>query len=130
VLGPPLASAALADAELLTRVAPWVPDLARGLQFQDCGGASDTPTTGLLARLAGRPLPGPRLRSFTETVDLAVVLTLGRLTEQVLGPGAGARDPSANEAGAPWLAALTLGYRVGLVLELLRLAEGDDWAIR
>jgi hypothetical protein len=40
----------------------------------------------------------------------------------VLGPGSRARNPAVNEAAAPWLAALKLGYRVGLVLELLRLA--------
>lgn len=126
VLGPPLASAARSDPALMTRVAPWVPDLARGLQFQDSGGAGDTPTTSLLTRLASRPLPGPQLRSFAETVDLAVVLTLGRLTGQVLGQGAIARDPAANELDAPWLPALKLGYRVGLALELLRLAQDDD----
>jgi hypothetical protein len=124
VLGLPLASAARADPALMTRIAPWVPDLARGLQFQDSGGAGDTSTTVLLTRLASPPLPGPRLRSFAGTVDLAVVLTLGRLTEQVLGAGAAARDPAANELEAPWLPALKLGYRVGLALELLRLADG------
>lgn len=126
VLGAPLAGAVQADPALMTRVAPWVPDLARGLQFQDSGAAGDTPTTALLARLASPPLPGPRLHSFAETVDLAVVLTLGRLTEQVLGPGAAARDPAANELRAPWLPALKLGYRVGLVLELLRLSQSES----
>jgi hypothetical protein len=46
---------------------------------------------------------------------------MGRVLEQVLGPGAGARDPRANEAAAPWLAGLKLGSRIHLVQELLRL---------
>jgi hypothetical protein len=40
------------------------------------------------------------------------VLTLGRLTEQVLGPGTAGRTPSANELDARWRPALKLGYRV------------------
>jgi hypothetical protein len=46
---------------------------------------------------------------------------MGRVLEQVLGPGADARDPRANEAAAPWLAGLTLGSRIHLIQELLRL---------
>jgi hypothetical protein len=46
---------------------------------------------------------------------------LGGILEQVLGPGAGARDPGANEAAAPWPAGLKLGSRIHLVQELLRL---------
>lgn len=49
------------------------------------------------------------------------MLTLGFVLEQVLGPGAGARDLRANEAAAPWLAGLKLGSRIHLVQELLRL---------
>jgi len=49
-------------------------------------------------------------------------LTVGRIVEQVLGPGGCARDPALNEAAAPWLAGLKLGYRIGLALELLRLS--------
>jgi len=56
-----------------------------------------------------------------ETIDLAAVLTLGRVLEQVLGPGTATRDPRANEAAAPWLAGLKLGSRIHLVQELLRL---------
>ena len=69
VLGQPLASAAQADPALMARVAPWVPDLARGLQFQDSDGAGDTPTTSLLTRLAGCRFPAlsctPSLRRWT-----------------------------------------------------------------
>jgi hypothetical protein len=123
VLGPGLARAATADPELLTRIAPWARDLARGLQYRDRYGAGDPPTAELVARLAGRPIPGDQARRFAETVDLAVVLTLGRLTDQVLGPGSGMRDPAANDLAAPWLPALQLGYRIGLVLEILRLSR-------
>lgn len=42
-----------------------------------------------------------RMRRFAEAVDLAAVLTLDRVLEQVLGPDASARDPRANEAAAP-----------------------------
>jgi hypothetical protein len=121
VLPETFARAVLADPVLLARAAPWALDLARGLQYQDRAGPGDPPTTELLTRLTRAPLSDDQARGFAETVDLAVVLTLGRLTEQVLGPGAGARNPVANQAAAPWLAALKLGYRVGLVLELLRL---------
>jgi hypothetical protein len=120
VLGPvPIQDAPV----LLTRAAPWVRDLARGLQFQARTGAGDPPTDGLVALLASRPLSDPQVRQFAETVDLSVVLTLSHLTDQVLGPGSGARNPVANDTAAPWLAALKLGYRVGLVLELLRLTR-------
>jgi hypothetical protein len=122
VLGPSLARAALADPALLTRIAPWARDLARGLQYRDRFGAGDPPTPDLVTWLAGRPLPEDQARRFAETVDLAAALTLGRVTDQVLGPGSGARHPAANDLAAPWLPALQLGYRIGLVLELLRLS--------
>lgn len=123
VLGPALAGALRADPRLLPLVAPWVMDLARGLQFQSRNGAGEPATTELLTRLASRPLAGDRKERFAETIDLAVALTLGRVTEHVLGPGASARNPDANEAAAPWLAGLKLGYRIGLVIELLRLSS-------
>jgi hypothetical protein len=123
VLGSELAPAILTDPELLTRIAPWARDLARGLQYRDRYGPGEPPTAGLITRLAGRPLPARQVRRFAETVDLAVVLTLGRVTDQVLGPGSGARNPAANELAAPWLPALHLGYRIGLVLEILRRSD-------
>jgi hypothetical protein len=122
VLGPAAAGLVRADHGLLARVAPWVWDLARGLQYQNRHGAAQPATTGLLAQLRGRPLPGGQARQFAETIDLAVVLTLDRVTDQVLGPGACARDPAENEAAAPWLAGLRLGYRIHLARELLRLS--------
>ena len=122
-LGPDLARAALTDPALLTRIAPWARDLARGLQYHERFGPGDPPTTDLVTRLAGRPLPGDQASRFAETVDLAVVLTLGRVTDQVLGPGSSARNPAANQLAAPWLPALQLGYRIGLVIELLRLSD-------
>jgi len=123
VLGPGLAQAALADPGLLTRIAPWARDLARGLQYRDRHGPPDPSTAELVTRLAGRPLPEDRAHRFAETVDLAAVLTLSRVTDQILGPGSGARDPAANDLTAPWLPALQLGYRIGLILELLRLSH-------
>ena len=48
--------------------------------------------------------------------------TLGRVTDQVLGAGSGARHPITNDLAAPWLPTLQLGYRLGLVLEILRLS--------
>ena len=123
VLGPALAEKLRADPRLLPLVAPWVMDLARGLQFQSCNGPDEPATTELLTRLASRSLSEDQVRRCVETIDLAAVLTLGRVTEHVLGPGAGSRDPAANEAVAPWLAGLKLGYRIGLVLELLRLSS-------
>jgi hypothetical protein len=121
-LGPELARAALADPALLTRVAPWVRDLARGLQYRDRHGPGEPPTAQLVARFAGWPLPADEALRFAEAVDLAAVLTLGRVTDQALGPGSGMRHPLANDLAAPWLPALQLGYRIGLVLELLRLS--------
>jgi hypothetical protein len=123
VLGPARARAVQADPALMTRIAPWARDLARGLQFQVRTGGGDPPTDGLLALLSSRPLTEPQIRQFAETVDLSVVLTLSHLTDQVLGSSSAARDPAANDTAAPWLAALKLGYRVGLVLELLRLTR-------
>jgi hypothetical protein len=62
-----------------------------------------------------------KAKELAETVDLAAVLIFGRVLERVLGPGAGSRDPRANEAAAPWLPGLRLGSRIYLVQELLRL---------
>jgi hypothetical protein len=121
-LGPELARAALTNPALLTRIAPWARDLARGLQYRDRYGAAEPPTAQLVTRFAGRPLTAGEALRFAETVDLAAVLTLGRITDQALGAGSGTRNPAANDLAAPWLPALQLGYRIGLVLELLRLS--------
>jgi hypothetical protein len=123
VLGPAAVGALLADRRLLPRVAPWVLDLARGLQYQSRYGGQEPRTVSLLARLGG---PGTGITAaeairLAETVDLAAVLTLGLVLEQVLGPGAVTRDPRANEAAAPWLSGLKLGARIRLVQEMLRL---------
>ena len=121
VLGPGLVDVLRADHHLLSLVAPWVWDLARGLQFQSRKGADPPRTAELVTCLSGRQLAEAQLRRFAETIDLATVLTLDRVIEQVLGPGACTRDPAENEAAAPWLAGLKLGYRIHLALELLRL---------
>jgi hypothetical protein len=123
VLGPGLAAAALTDSSLLTRIAPWARDLARGLQYRDRFGAGDPPTLQLVTRFAGSQLNAGQARRFAETIDLAVVLTLGRVTDQVQGRGSGTRNPADSELAMPWLPALQLGYRIGLVLELLRLSR-------
>jgi len=122
VLGPAVAEELRADRRLLPLAAPWVWDLARGLQYQSRHGAAPAPTTDLLAFLCGRPLPPAQAYQFAETIDLAVVLTLDRVAGQVLGPGACTRDPAQNEAAVPWLGGLTLGYRIQLARELLRLS--------
>jgi hypothetical protein len=121
VLGPALVSTLHTDHRLLPLVAPWVWDLARGLQFQSQHGPAEPATADLLTCLSGRRITGTNARRFAAMVDLAAALTLGRVLDQVLGPGASARDPRANEAAAPWLTGLKLGSRVHLVQELLRL---------
>ena len=121
VLGPAIAGALLADRRLLPLAAPWVRDLARGLQYQSRHGGPEPGTASLLTRLGGPGITAADAAWMAETIDLAAVLTLGRVLEQVLGPGAGGRDPRANEAAAPWLAGLKLGSRIHLVQELLRL---------
>jgi hypothetical protein len=121
VLGPAVAGALLADRRLLPLAAPWVRDLACGLQFQSQEGIREPGTADLLIRLGGPRITAADARRLAEALDLAAVLAQGRVLEQVLGPGAGARDPRANEAAAPWLGGLKLGSRIHLVLELLRL---------
>jgi hypothetical protein len=121
VLGPAVVCALLADRRLLPVIAPWVLDLARGLQYHSRHGSPEPRTISLLACLGGPRIPAAEAARLAEAVDLTAVLALGRVLEQVLGPGAGARDPRANEAAAPWLAGLKLGSRIHLVQELLRL---------
>jgi hypothetical protein len=121
VLGPAVAGALLADRRLLPLAAPWVRDLARGLQYQSRHDGPEPRTVSLLARLGGPGITAADALRMAQTVDLAAVLTLGRVLEHVLGPGAAARDPRANETAAPWLGGLKLGSRIRLVQELLRL---------
>jgi hypothetical protein len=121
ILGPAVAGALLADRRLLPLAAPWVRDLARDLQFQSRERDRKAATAELLIRLGGPQIAAADARRMAEAVDLAAVLALGRVLEQVLGPGAGARDPRASQAAARWLGALKLGSRIHLVLELLRL---------
>jgi hypothetical protein len=130
ILGPVVVSALRADHHLLPLVAPWVWDLARGLQFQSRNGPCEPATADLLARLGKHQLASEDTQRFAHAIDLAAVLTLGRVLDQVLGPDAAARDPRANEAAAPWLTGLKLGSRIRLVQELLRLllAEGTPGA--
>jgi hypothetical protein len=121
VLGPAVVSALLADRRLLPMAAPWVLDLARGLQYQSRHGSREPGTASLLTGLGGPGITAADAARIAETIDLAAALALGRVLEQVLGPGAAARDPRANEATAPWLSGLKLGFRIHLVQELLRL---------
>jgi len=124
VLGPAVAGALLADRRLLPLAAPWVRDLACGLQFQSREGPREPATADLLLCLGGAALTAADARRLAGALDLAAVLAQGRAVDQVLGPGAVARDPRANEAAAPWLGGLKLGSRIHLVLELLRLLPG------
>jgi hypothetical protein len=101
--------------------APWVRDLARGLQYQSRYGGPEPDTASLLTRLGSPRITTSDATRLAGTIDLAMALILGRVLEQVLGPGAAARDPKANEAAAPWLTGLKLGSRIHLVQELLRL---------
>ncbi len=126
VLGPVLVTALRADRRLLHLTAPWVWDLARGLQFQSQHGPPEPATAELLACLGGTRIAGKGARRLAESVDLAAVLTLDRVLEQVLGPGASGLDPRVNEAAAPWLTGLKLGSRIHLVQELLRLLPPEE----
>jgi hypothetical protein len=121
VLSPAVISALLTDHRLLPMTAPWVLDLARGLQFRGRELTPEPGTADLITRLGGPGISAADTRRLAEAADLAAVLTLGRVLEQVLGPGAAARDPRANETAAPWLPGLKLGFRIHLVQEVLRL---------
>ena len=112
------------DLDRLALAAPWVWDLARGLHFEGRDGRPDLPTAELLS-VIGPQLQDPQLHHFAEAVDVATALTLDRLLESVLGPGACSRNPEENEAAVPWLIPLELGYRIHLVLELIRLTPHD-----
>lgn len=115
-----------ADRRLLPLAAPWVRDLARGLQYHSRYDGPEPATASLLTRLGGPGITAAGATRFAETVDLATALILGRVLDQVLGPGAAARDPRANQAAAPWLAGLKLGSRIYLVQELIRLLPSGE----
>lgn len=121
VVGPAVLSALRADPARLPLVAPWLWDLARGLQYQSRHGPAEPSTTVLLACLSCQEMAGADARRLADVIDIAVVCTLDRVLAQVLGPGASGRDPRLNEAAAPWLAGLKLGARIHLVQEMLRL---------
>jgi hypothetical protein len=126
VLGTAVTAMVRADRRLLPLVAPWVRDLARGLHYQSRHGSPEPPTAALIARLGRGRVTAADASRLAETIDLAMVLVLGRVLEQVLGPGAAARDPRISEAAAPWATALKLGHRIYLTQELLRLLPSPD----
>jgi hypothetical protein len=78
---------------LLPLAAPWVRDLARGLQYWSRHGGPEPATASLLTRLGGPGITTASAARLAGTVDLATALILGRVLDQVLGPGAAARDP-------------------------------------
>lgn len=120
-VGPEILAVLGGDPRRLSVVAPWVFDLARGLLVLQRDGPKELPSSDLLYQLSDQRLSEHDCARFAETVDLAATLTLDRVLEHVLGPGACARDPQANASTAPWLAALTYGHRIHIALELLRL---------
>ncbi len=120
-LGPDILAVLATDRNLVPLVAPWVFDLARGLLVLQRCGPAELPSGDLLDLLSGHRLNKHDRARFAETIDLAATLTLDRVLEHVLGPGACASDPRANALAVPWLTALTYGHRVHIVMELLRL---------
>jgi hypothetical protein len=125
VLGPAIIEALGNDLDRLALVAPWVWDLARGLHFQGRAGRPEMPTAELLSLLVPGVHDPQQIQRYAETIDLTTALTLDRLLEAVLGPGACSRPPRANEAALPWLTPLKLGYRVHIALEFLRLTPSS-----
>ena len=124
-VGPKILTVLESDRSLGPLVAPWVFDLARGLLvLQECG-PGELPSNDLLDLLSSHRLNEHECTRLAETVDLTTTLTLDRVLEHVLGPGACTTDPRANALTAPWLAALTYGHRVHIALELLRLLPAD-----
>ncbi len=119
-VGPEILAALDSDRRLVALVAPWVFDLARGLLVLDRYGPGELPSSELIDLLSGHRLSEHDRARLAETVDLAATLTLDRVLEHVLGPGACAKDPFANVLVAPWLNALKYGHRVHNALELLR----------
>jgi hypothetical protein len=121
VLGSAVIEALGNDLDRFALVAPWVWDLARGLHFQGRAGRPEMPTAELLSLLAPGLHDPHQVERFAQTIDLATMLTLDRLLEAVLGPGACSRPPEDNDAALPWLTPLKLGYRIHITLEFLRL---------
>lgn len=121
ILGPAVVEALAADRRRVAVVAPWASDLARGLLVLAHRGPGELPSSELLALLSRGRLSASEVSRFAGVVDTAAVLTLDRVVEQVLGPGACAKGQEENEATAPWLAALRYGHRVHVAQELLRL---------
>ncbi len=120
-VGPRIFAELETDRRRLPLVAPWVSDLASGLFVLERFGPRQRSSGELLDLLSVSALDESRRTRMAESVDLAASLTLDRVLEQVLGRGACGRDPRANATDAPWLGALTYGYRVHMTLELLRL---------
>jgi hypothetical protein len=82
-------------------------------------------TAELLSKLAPVLQDSQQTQRFAEAIDLSATLTLDRLLESVLGPGACSRPSEENEAAVPWLTPLKLGYRIHLALEFLRLTPSN-----
>ena len=125
VLGRAVIEALGSDRGRLALVAPWIWDLARGLHFQGRDGRPEMSTSELLSLLAPVSHDSPQTQRCAEAIDLSATLTLDRLFESVLGPGACSRPSEENEAAVPWLTPLKLGYRIHLALEFLRLTPSN-----
>jgi len=121
VLGATIVEDLAVDSALLWLVVPWVKDLARGLHLRSARGSIDVRTTSLLRLLGGDRVSEDDLQRAASSIDVAAALQLGDELEQVLGPGAATRSPSANEAELAWIETLKLGHHLHLVLEFLRL---------
>jgi len=121
VLGPSIMEILRADGRLIPLVAPWVADLARGLLMSSLRGPGQLSTSELLRLFGGTRLAECDIARCAQVIDLSTVLTLDRVLDHVLGEGAGAKDPSANDAAVQWLSPLQYGHRVHLTLELVRL---------
>jgi len=120
-VGPDIVDLLDKEPGLVSLVAPWTADLARGLVVLHKRGPAEHNSADLLGFLSQNRLSGQDRTRYAETIDLAATLTLDRVLEHVLGSGACARSPRDNEKAVPWLRALTYGHRIHLSLELLRL---------
>lgn len=121
VLGPEVVDQLTRERSRVWVVAPWVHDLARGLQFFALHGSADAGTVALLRLFGSGRVREDEIERWAADIDVAYALLLGDVVEHVLGPGACARPAAANEQALPWLPAMQLGHRVHLVLEFLRL---------